>query len=75
MRKPDAESPKKLVVVVGLSSGICPQVCCFRDWKQALTHSRKLAKEMDFRKEDYCLRTGSWHNDKDDIWIEEAEFR
>jgi hypothetical protein len=66
---------KKLFVVIGLSLGICPQVRCFKKWKDAKAHSKRLAKEMDFHKEDYCPRTGNWHNDKNDIWIEEAELR
>jgi len=66
---------KKIFVVIGLYSGVCPQVCCFRRRKDAEAHSKKLAKEMDFREEDYCLRTANWHNDKNDIWIEEAELR
>lgn len=66
---------KRLFVVIGLSSGVCPQVCCFRRRKDAEAHSKRLAREMDFREEDYCPTTGNWHNDENDIWIEEAELR
>ena len=66
---------KKIFVVIGLSSGVCPQICCFKKWKDAEAHSKKLAKEMDFREEDYYPRTGNWHNDKNDIWVEEAKLR
>lgn len=75
MRRIDSTCHKKIFVVIGLSSGVCPQIKCFRPYDKALRYSKGLAKEMDFRKEDYCPRTDGWHNDENDIWIEEAELR
>jgi hypothetical protein len=65
----------KIFAVIGLSSGVCPQISCFRKREEAKAYSKRLAKQMDFHKEDYCPRTGGWHNDENDIWVEKAELR
>ena len=66
---------RRVFVVIGLSSGVCPQVYCFRKRKDAEAYSKKLAKEMDFHEENYCPASDGWHNDENDIWIEEAKLR
>ena len=61
-------------VVIGLAAGILHRVRIFYDPVAAEDYAAELAEEMGLEAKDQNKKTGNFHTDYDDIWIERVDM-